>query len=261
MGRGLQRSGDGLMKTAVIADVHANLPALRAALAAIRQEGCDRIVHLGDAIGIGPQPAECLELLCGLQGATLIMGNHDAHFAHGIPDPRPSWMGEGELRHQRWIHTQLDPDLRPVVARWPLLVDEELCGIRVRYQHYALVEGTCDFASVVQDADGEALEALFAPGEGRIVCYGHHHPFSDRASRTCRFINPGSLGCHDRAEARFTILDCDDERLAVRHRSVPYDDATLARDFERREVPERSFIDRAFFGGRLGFSIRDGATS
>ncbi len=147
------------MKTAVIADVHANLPALRAALAAIRQEGCDRIVHLGDAIGIGPQPAECLELLCGLQGATLIMGNHDAYFAHGIPDPRPAWMGEGELRHQRWIHTQLD------------------------------------------------------------------------------------------------------ERLAVRHRSVPYDDATLARDFERREVPERSFIDRAFFGGRLGLSIRDGATS
>lgn len=41
-------------RIAVIADVHANLPALEAALAAIGALGCDAIVHTGDAVGIGP---------------------------------------------------------------------------------------------------------------------------------------------------------------------------------------------------------------
>ncbi len=51
------------MKIAVLTDVHGNLPALQAALRGIRREGCDAIFHTGDSIGIGPYPAECLELL------------------------------------------------------------------------------------------------------------------------------------------------------------------------------------------------------
>jgi hypothetical protein len=42
------------MKIAVIADAHANLSALKAALEAIRLEDCDFIFHMGDAIAIGP---------------------------------------------------------------------------------------------------------------------------------------------------------------------------------------------------------------
>ena len=47
------------MRIAVITDVHANLPALEAAVGAIHACGCDAIVHTGDAIAIGPYPAEC----------------------------------------------------------------------------------------------------------------------------------------------------------------------------------------------------------
>lgn len=50
-------------KLAIMSDVHANLPALQAALGAIQQEGCDAIYHCGDAVGIGPFPAECLDLM------------------------------------------------------------------------------------------------------------------------------------------------------------------------------------------------------
>jgi hypothetical protein len=37
----------------------------------------------------------------------------------------------------------------------------------------------------------------------------------------------------------------------VERREVPYDDAELVRGFEQRRVPDRHFIGRAFFGGRL----------
>src|SRR3954447_10321838 len=50
------------MRVAVIADVHANLPALEAVLADVEAHGVDRIVLLGDIAG-GPMPAETLDLL------------------------------------------------------------------------------------------------------------------------------------------------------------------------------------------------------
>src|SRR5690606_7205081 len=92
------------MKIVVITDVHANLPALEAALDSIQRRGYDLLVHTGDAIGIGPFPAECIERLLSLPRALFVMGNHDALFAHGIPSPRPQGVSDGEVLHQRWTH-------------------------------------------------------------------------------------------------------------------------------------------------------------
>lgn len=44
------------IRIAILADVHANLPALTAVLADAREHGCERIYHAGDLIGIGPYP-------------------------------------------------------------------------------------------------------------------------------------------------------------------------------------------------------------
>src|SRR5688572_9029442 len=110
------------MRVAVITDIHANLPALTAALTAIAREGYDLLVHTGDAIGIGPFPAECVERLLGTPNIRCLMGNHDAWFAHGLPSPRPAWMSEGEVTHQQWTHTQLDPTLRSVIMTWPYVL-------------------------------------------------------------------------------------------------------------------------------------------
>ena len=110
-------------RIAVITDAHANLPALDAALAAIRGDGASAVYHTGDAIGIGPFPAEVLDRLLHEPGMRSVMGNHDAWFAFGLLCPRPAWMGEGELAHQRWVHAQLDPALRPAVAAWPWVIE------------------------------------------------------------------------------------------------------------------------------------------
>lgn len=65
------------MRMVVLTDVHANLPALRAALQAIRAAVYDAIFHTGDAIGIGPFPAETLDLLLTTPRLHGVMGNHD----------------------------------------------------------------------------------------------------------------------------------------------------------------------------------------
>jgi predicted phosphodiesterase len=89
------------MKIAVIADAHANLPALEAALKAIGEEKCDAIFHVGDAIAIGPYPAECVDLLLSTPNLKSVTGNHEQYYVKGIPTPRPKWMSDGEVEHQK----------------------------------------------------------------------------------------------------------------------------------------------------------------
>lgn len=66
-----------------------------------------------------------------------------------------------------------------------------------------------------------------------------------------RYVNPGSLGCYDKAVARYCIVEFRQGGYTLAHRSVPYDDVELLEGFERSDVPDRHFIYRAFFGGRF----------
>ena len=68
-----------------------------------------------------------------------------------------------------------------------------------------------------------------------------HEPSGGR-----RFLNPGSVGCHDQAEARALILTSADSAIDVARLAVPYDDTGLLRAFDERHVPWRDFILRAF---------------
>ena len=238
------------MKIIVITDVHANLPALQAALISIRQEGYDLLVHTGDTIAIGPFPAECLELLLHTPNARFVMGNHDAYFAYGLPQPQPSWMSDGEVAHQQWTHAQLDPGWRAAVAQWPYCLQENFVGVAITFVHYGLDTTGREFATTLWQPTVPDLDQLFAQHATPLLFYGHHHPFSDIQGRS-RYINPGSLGCYTAPLARYTVVEIQQNTFAISHRQVTYDDQALSAAFIQRNVPERSLINRFFFGGRL----------
>ena len=233
----------------VITDVHTNLPALDAALAALEDAGCDEIVHLGDTVGIGPHPRECLERLQTLPNARFVMGNHDDWLAHGLPHPRPEWMTPGEYVHQQWTHAQVPDDLREWVATWPWGIDIELgSGPRVHCCHYARPASGEGFASVVWNPVPADLDRLFGEVSADVVFYGHHHPRSDLQGIR-RYVNPGALGCHTVPEARYAIVTLrDGEQPAVIFGAAPYDWTPVFAAFESRSVPARDVIRRIFFG-------------
>jgi predicted phosphodiesterase len=60
---------------AIVADIHANLEALTTVLEHAESKGIKRLVCLGDIIGYGPNPRECLKLL--FRSEVAIMGNHE----------------------------------------------------------------------------------------------------------------------------------------------------------------------------------------
>jgi predicted phosphodiesterase len=71
------------MRALIVSDVHANHTALEAVLA--DAEPVDRIWCLGDVVGYGPDPNECVERLRALPHLSCILGNHDAAVAGLIP--------------------------------------------------------------------------------------------------------------------------------------------------------------------------------
>lgn len=74
-----ERDGSMMMKVALLSDVHANLNAFEAVLKDIRQHGgADAYWFLGDAVGYGPRPLQCLRRLLEVVGqAPWLAGNHD----------------------------------------------------------------------------------------------------------------------------------------------------------------------------------------
>lgn len=234
-----------MYRAAILTDVHANFPALQAVLADLREWPFDALYHLGDAIGIGPFPAETLELLLTQPALRCVMGNHDAYFVHGIPAAMPP----REAAHQRWVHAQLTPDLRATMATWPNLHTEHHGSLCMSFLHYGLADNERRFQSILANGTPADLDGLFASVPGQLIWYGHDHRRADCTSKRARYVNPGALGCSHDALARYARLTVD---VAGSYRielcAVPYDPSPLFTALVERGVPERDFIEPVFLG-------------
>lgn len=234
-------------RIAVCTDVHANLPALDAALAAIGRLGADALYHTGDAIGIGPYPVECLDRLLSRPDTHLLIGNHDEWFAFGLPPEVPPSMSADEREHQRWVHAQLDPALRRVVGAWPYASTLRIEGVRIDFLHYALGQSGHGFQSPRDLSSPDTADALFQRAASALVFFGHDHRPWNVHGRSTHYVNPGALGCSAEPLARFAMLEVrPGGTYDVTFHAVPYDPAPVFAELERRRVPARDFITRTF---------------
>jgi len=94
------------MRYAIIADTYADEPSLRQVLESIETEGADQVVCLGNIVGYGGQPNECIAILRGW-GVLAIRGSHDS-VACGLADP---WVFSREaLARVLWTREVLTDD-------------------------------------------------------------------------------------------------------------------------------------------------------
>lgn len=235
------------MKIAVFTDTHGNLPALQAFLKAARAEGCDMLVHLGDAVGIGPQPGECLDLLLSTPRLRFVRGNHDDWFATGGPDPRPAFLNEGEFEHVKWTQARLSAAHREKVAAWPWFIRADGRVQKLSFVHYALNATDDGLKAVVPDPRPGDLDGLFSREKAHLVFHGHTHLFSD-VQAGARFVNPGSLGCFSRPEARWALLESSGgQAYRLQFHAEPYDDAPLFQAMRDNKPPAWEAIRDKFF--------------
>ncbi len=237
------------MRIAILADVHANLPALAAVLADAHACGCERIYHAGDLIALGPYPGEVVDL-ARASGMRCVQGNHEAWVTTGLPpDPVSGLMDDDELRHQHWTHSCLSRPRRDFIRGLPHMICEMLQGVRVTVVHWALAADGRSLVDVSPRWSDTTILDLFAGTAGDLVCFGHLHERRFNCEYQGRhFLNPGAAGCNQRPEAAYAIVDISDGRCEITERRMAYDRSALLARYDALEIPARDFIRKVFFG-------------
>lgn len=103
--------------TAIVSDIHGNLEALTVVMAEVDRRGITNIVCLGDIIGYGPNPLECLDII-RTRASVCLMGNHD--FAVFYEPFNFNGPAEGASYWTRQCFEDA-PDLEARAARWKFL--------------------------------------------------------------------------------------------------------------------------------------------
>ena len=103
-------------KRAIISDIHGNLEAMDAVLSDIQDQGIEQVYCLGDVVGYGPNPCECIDRVMPL--AVTILGNHDQAALFD-----PEGFSSGAERAIFWTRQQLEAagDTPENTARWRFL--------------------------------------------------------------------------------------------------------------------------------------------
>lgn len=235
---------------AILTDLHGNHQALQAILQDIRKDPCQEILHLGDAIALGPQPRETLEGLIAAK-ATLLMGNHEAYYlARGAE--LPAYVHPGEWAHQRWTYAAVGEGHLPRVRGLPFQVERIFGKLSFRFLHYPMEEGPPSglcFKPIQPLARGAEADALFR-ASADVVFFGHHHGETDLHSRDTRtrYVNPGSAGCSRDALARYVRLTVSGDSFQLEHRALPYDKSAMVAAMLEKAVPQGEFLLKFFHG-------------
>jgi predicted phosphodiesterase len=180
------------MRVAALYDIHANLPALEAAIADVRRSGADQIIVGGDVVP-GPMPRETIEYLLTLDlPVRFIQGNGDRDVLGRMRGIEPPSIPVQFREVIAWNAEQLQPDYESLIAGWPQTVRVEVAGL-----------GDVLFCHATPRSDSEIFTRLtpqerLLPIFGRLnvvvaVC-GHTHMQFDRMVGSTRVVNAGSVG-------------------------------------------------------------------
>lgn len=160
---------------AIISDIHGNLEALRAVLADIERLGITDVACLGDVVGYGPEPGECLDLVRDITSLSLT-GNHEEAVLHGIP-PNFTLKARRALewtRHTLFKARGVDPetarDRREYMESSKKLVRLE----GVTYAHASPRDPIREYILPRDAADAEKMRGIFAAVDDYCFC-GHSH--------------------------------------------------------------------------------------
>lgn len=220
------------MRTLVISDVHANLTALEAVIK--DAANFDRVFCLGDLVGYGPDPNECIRLISSLPNLHCLMGNHDAAVLGFIKSSNFNWEAQQALSLQA---TMLSEESRHFLEC--LELEKDVSGIHMVHgsprnpiweyilDSFTALENFNAFSTQICLIGHSHVPSIFELNQAekvRLLLPGH----GDLWQSERRFIlNPGSVGQPRDRNPKAAYLIFDDHEQTWQFRRVKYNVAEV----------------------------------
>ena len=230
------------MRLAIVSDVHGNLEALDAVLADLEGQRIDESVCLGDFVGYGASPNECIERLRP-RIVCAVAGNHDLAACGRL---QLRYVNSDAASAARWTDAALTAENRAYLEALPYV--ERRAGALLVHSSPASPE---DWNYVLSPYDAEYELSAFEEA----VCFiGHsHYPGSYEAEEGrvrytrepeismrdgCRYlVNVGSVGQPRDGDPNAAYLVYDVAARTLVHRRVPYDVAAAGARIRQAGLP------------------------
>ena len=232
------------MRYAIIADIHSNLDAFQAVLEDIRKKGrVDEIWCLGDIVGYGPEPRQCIELVkkyCTI----CVVGNHDLA---AIGKMELSYFNPLAAEACLWTTEQLNPVDSHYLGSLPLKEERD---------DFLLVHGSPTEPALEYIISASIAEKNFAFFANKFCLVGHSHiPAAyKQEGATCQtihlmagvglvlhkqrmIVNPGSVGQPRDGDPRASYAIYDSEGLMLRLYRVEYNIEATQNKMMRAHLP------------------------
>jgi diadenosine tetraphosphatase ApaH/serine/threonine PP2A family protein phosphatase len=240
-------------RIALLSDVHANLPAFEAVLSDIRDADVDQVWNLGDLVGYGAQPNECVALAAESCDLCLV-GNHDLVVLGKIDIADFS---SGAAAAAEWTREQIGREALEFLAGLESVDEQRSIGLyhaspRDPVWEYVLSTMQAELCFEQMEprigAVGHSHVALFFHGDGDLVV-GEPAPAGHEAELTEGrwLLNPGGVGQPRDGDPRAAWLLLDEDGWTASWRRVEYPIDDAARAIEEAGLPP-ILADRLYAG-------------
>ncbi|AQQ70345.1 phosphodiesterase [Limihaloglobus sulfuriphilus] len=212
---------------AIISDIHSNIEALTAVLEDIDKRGIKTIHCLGDIVGYGPNPKECLDLVMA-KTEVCIMGNHDHATLY-----EPTNFNTGAERAALWTRFELEtePDKELLDKRMHFLIN-----LPMRHHMELKLDGSHAHLEFVHASPRKPIHEYVFPDDafssspklGLIFNRVHHICFIGHTHLPGVFLDDPDFYTADELDSVYPIIE--DERAIINVGSVgqPRDGDTRA---------------------------------
>ena len=208
------------MKIAVISDIHANLEALNAVIARIDSMEINLVYCLGDIVGYGPDPNECIRVI-HRRNLRCVAGNHDRAAAGDRSIEKFSPLARYTVD---WTKSELTAENREYLKNLPYSIEES----NALFLH-ASPELPEEFRYILNEDDAADNFAYFSTP----ICFiGHtHQPViflengngEGKVNHSKRLVNAGSVGQPRDGDWRACFAVYDSQNMQTEFIRVEYD--------------------------------------
>jgi predicted phosphodiesterase len=220
------------MRIALIGDIHANLPALRAVIADVASIGAEAAFCVGDVVGRGPHPNEVVDELRRLEIPT-VQGNWDEAVGMDREQTGAAWPSsaaeaEGQAS-MLWTARSMTDENRAWLRQLPKTQRVTLDGRSLHLFHGSPLRAN---EYLWSERPSRVFARIASDEADDIFAFGHTHEAFHRVVGQAHFVACGSAGCGTEgdARARYAVVYIGEPGIAVGFRSVDYDHASVVAD-------------------------------